>query len=75
MFQIFISKVRLVEENIALDMTEKKNPIVEFKAENVLKGSLNLIPSLLPSVKIQIMGGKVCLTCKGKTLLVVVNKL
>ena len=27
----------------------------------------------LPSLKIQIMGGKVCLMCKGKTLLVVVN--
>jgi hypothetical protein len=26
-------------------------------------------------VKIQIMGGKVCLRCKGKTLLGVVNKL
>ena len=28
-----------------------------------------------PSVKIQIMGGKVCLTCKGKTLLGVVKQL
>ena len=34
---------------------------------------LGLIPS--PSVKIQIMGGKVCLRCKGTTLLGVVNKL
>ena len=31
------------------------------------------IPS--PLVKIQIMDGKVCLRCKGKTLLGVVNKL
>ena len=75
MFQIFISKVPLAEENIAFDMTEKKNPTVEFKAENILKGNLNLIPSPSPFVKIQIMGGKVCLRCKGKTLLVVVNKL
>ena len=39
-----------------------------LKLENVLKGSLDLIPSPSPSVKIQIMGGKVCLRCKGKTL-------
>ena len=29
----------------------------------------------LPSLKIQIMGGKVCLMCKGKTLLGIVNNL
>ena len=38
-----------------------------IKVEKFLKGSLDSIPS--PSVKIQIMGGKVCLRCKGKTLL------
>ena len=37
------------------------------KAEKILKYSLDLIPSPSPSVKIQIMGGKVCLRCKGKT--------
>ena len=47
----------------------------EYKVEKILKGSLNLIPSPSPSVKIQIIGGKVCLRCKGKTLLGVVNKL
>ena len=31
------------------------------KVENILKGSLDLIPSPSPSVKIQIMGGKVCM--------------
>ena len=41
--------------------------------ENILKGSLFSIPS--PSVKIQIMARKVCLSCKAKTLLGVVNKL
>ena len=41
-----------------------------IKVENFLKGTLVLIPS--PSVKIQITGGKVCLRCKGKKLLVVV---
>ena len=46
-----------------------------FKVENVLKSSLDLIPSPTTSVKIQIMIGKVCLRCKGKTLLSFVNKL
>ena len=45
------------------------------KVENILKGSLDSIPPPSPSVKIQIMGRKVCLRCKGKTLLGVVNKL
>ena len=46
----------------------------EDKVENILKGSLDSIPSLLPSVKIRIMGGKVCFRCKGKTLLGIANK-
>jgi hypothetical protein len=46
-----------------------------FKVEKILKGSLDFILSPLPSERIQIMGGrKVCLRCKGKTLLGVVNK-
>ena len=45
------------------------------KVETILKGSLDLIPSPSTSMKIQIMGGKVCLKHKGKTLLGVVNKL
>ena len=45
----------------------------ECKVKKISKGSLNSISS--PSVKIQIMGGKVCLWCKGKTLLGVVKKL
>ena len=44
------------------------------KVEKILKGSLVLIPSPSPSVKIQIMGGKFCLRCKRKTLMGVVNK-
>jgi hypothetical protein len=39
------------------------------KAEKILKGSLHSIPSPKPSVKVQIMGGKVCSKYKGKTLL------
>ena len=49
--------------------------VVSIKVENILKGSLLSIPSPSPSVKIQIMGGKVCLRCKGKTLLGIVTKL
>ena len=37
------------------------------KVEKILKGSLDLIQSSSLSVKIQIIGGKVCLRCKGKT--------
>ena len=46
-----------------------------IKVEKIFKGSLDSIPSPSPSEKIQIMGGKVCLRCKGITLLDVVNKL
>ena len=46
--------------------------VTQSKVEKILKGSLDLISS--PSVKLQIMGGKVCYRCKGKTLLGVVNK-
>ena len=37
------------------------------KVEKILEGSLDSISSPSSSVKIQIMGGKVCLRCKGKT--------
>ena len=46
-----------------------KNEKYVVKVEKVLKDSLDLIPSPSPSVKIQIMDGKVSLRCKGKTLL------
>jgi hypothetical protein len=51
------------------------NEIFPAKVEKILKGSLDLIPSPSPSVKIQIMGGKVCLICKGKPLVGVAIKL
>ena len=47
----------------------------DSKVENILKGTLDSIPSPSTTVKIQIMGGKVCLRCKDKTLLYIVNKL
>ena len=46
---------------------------VSGKVEKIQEDSLDSIPS--PSVKIQIIGGKVCLRCKAKTLLGIVNKL
>ena len=55
-------------------MTSYTN-IISFvhKVEKILKGSLDSILSPPPSVKIQIMGRKVCLRCKGKTLLGDIN--
>ena len=47
----------------------------EGKVEKILKSSLDWIQSPTPSMKIQIIDGKVCLRCKGKTLLSIVNKL
>ena len=55
-------------------VTHKENNIGTRKVENIYEDSLDLIPSPSPSVKIQIVGGKVCLRCKGKTLSGVVNK-
>ena len=45
----------------------------QCKVEKILKGSLDSISSPSPSLKIQIMGGKVCLKRKGKTLLGIAN--
>ena len=45
------------------------------KVEKILEGSLDSIQSPSPSVKIHILGGKVRLRCKCKSLLGVVNKL
>ena len=46
-----------------------------IKVKKNWKDRVDFISSSSPSVKIQIMGGKVCLRHKGKTLLGVVNKL
>ena len=46
-----------------------------IQVEKILKGSLDSILSPSPSMKTQIMGRKICLRCKGETLLGVVNKL
>jgi hypothetical protein len=69
----------LLEEQTALEFWLEKQMAsaiyVSHKVEKILKGNLDSIPSPSTSVKIQIIGGKVYLRCKGKTLLVVVNKL
>ena len=54
---------------------EEKKVFQNSKVEKIFKGSLDSISSSSPSVKIQVMGGKVCLRRKGKTLLGIVNKL
>ena len=51
----------------------KKGETVCSKVEKIQEDSLDSIPS--PSMKIQIIGGKVYLRCKGKTLQGDVNKL
>ena len=45
------------------------------KVEKILEDSLDSISKSSPSVKIQIIGGKVSMMCKGKTLLGDVSKL
>ena len=45
------------------------------RVEKSFKGSQDSIPLPSPSVRIQIMGRKVRLRCKGKTLLGIVKKL
>jgi hypothetical protein len=44
---------------LEIDFENAKLTVI-FKVEKILKGSLDLIPPPSPSVKIQIMGGKVC---------------
>ena len=46
-----------------------------IKVEKILKGSLDLISSPSPSVKIQIMGGKVCWQCPAMFCLYTSSKL
>ena len=65
------------ESNMMILTDDQRDPrchptrqnIIEGKVEKILKGSLDWIPSASPSVKIQIVGGKICLRCKGKPLL------
>ena len=60
-----ISSIEWIDLIPSLNL-EKMN-VINIKVEKILKGSLDLSRS--SSVKIQIIDGKVCLRCKGKTLL------
>ena len=66
-----INAMEAKEADLEMELDQMKTRCVSnlSKVEKILKGSLDLIPSPSPSVKIQIMGGKVCLRCKCKTLL------
>ena len=72
---------RVIEYCSKLSFCQNDSPMGENLARvvKILKGSLDLrvdlIPSPSSSVKIQIIGGKVCLMCKGKILLGIVKKL
>ena len=66
-------KLRMVKPNFSLIPAYESG--LHIKVKKILKGSLDSIPSPSPSVKIQIMGGKVGLRCKGNILLGAVNKL
>ena len=69
----------LLEKQIALIFWLEKQMAsaiyVYHKVQKILEGSLDLISSPSTSVKIQIIGGKLYLRRKGKTLLGIVNKL
>ena len=67
------NRIDLVKD-MTIFLSEPVQSFFIFKVEKILKRSLDSIPSPPLSVKIQIMCGKVCLRCKGKTLLGVVNK-
>ena len=55
------------EDLTNISFYENKSPFCKVgKVGKILKGSLDSIPSPSPSLKIQIMGGKVCLTVKAK---------
>ena len=65
------------ESNMMILTDDQRDPrchptrqnIIEGKVENILKCSLDWIPSASSLVKIQIMGRKISLRCKRKTLL------
>ena len=59
------------KRNFFFEETKEQKHLEEeqkSKVEKTIKGSLDSIPSPSPSVNIQIMGGKVCLRCIGRTL-------
>ena len=67
--------LKLVQRILKVPLYQRSSCTRPDKVEKILKGSLDSILSPSPSVKIQIIVGKICLRCKGETLLGVVNKL
>jgi hypothetical protein len=55
----FVFQIQVLAAVLALVCHFSMSILSNFKVEKVLKGSLDLIPSPSPSVKIQIIGGKV----------------
>ena len=67
-------KVFSIKQEVGHFRQSMDSDVNASKVEKILKDSLDSIPSPSSSVKIQTMDRKVCLRCKGKTLLVIVNK-
>ena len=67
-------KVFSIKQEVGHFRQSMDSDVNASKVEKILKDSLDSIPSPSSSVKIQTMGGKVCLRCKGKTLTGDVNK-
>ena len=61
-----MSKLEAARLSWAKKIEPSQGTIALTKVEKILEGSLDSIPS--PSVKIQIMGRKVCLRCKGQNI-------
>jgi hypothetical protein len=64
-----------LSQHLHLQSSSEGPFLIPYKVEKNLKGSLDSILSPSPSVKLQTMGGKVCLRYKGKRFLGIVNKL
>ena len=79
MVSVVISRPQITVFTIVKSMipsfTFKSSSNYLHKVEKILKGSLDSIPSPSHLGKIQIMGRKIYLKCKGKILLGVVDKL
>ena len=73
--------IKSILQSKSQTLFHKKSPPQDYirrtliESEKILKSSMDSIPSPSLSVKIQIMSRKVCLRCKGKTLLSIVHKL
>ena len=78
---IKVATLGLDEKHLGLSLSQVRDHLHKMvniylaKVEKILKGRLDPIPSPQTSVKIQIICGKVCLRCKGKTLQAIVNNL